>query len=76
MECFFIDIEQDFIKIFQSNNSKKGEYYSNYMMMLYGLNKKILFAGLNMAEFSNNTKSFVSKYFINEKYIFRLEDIL
>jgi len=43
-------------------------------MMLYGLNKKILFAGLDMLEFVNNTKKFVSKYFINDKYIFRLED--
>lgn len=65
MECFIIDLELDHIKIFPSNCSKKGEYYSNYMMMLYGSNKKILFSGLNMSEFVSKSKLFVNKYFIH-----------
>lgn len=35
-------------KIFISKNLEKGDYYTNFLMLIYGQNKKILFDKLNL----------------------------
>lgn len=46
-ECFTIEDVKP--KVFKSKVAEKGDYYSNFLMLLYGQNKKTLFQKLSLA---------------------------
>ncbi|CAD8172090.1 unnamed protein product [Paramecium pentaurelia] len=69
-QIFQINVNIDTIQIFPSQVNNKGDYYSNFMMLIYGLNKKLLFQDFPVNKFALQLIPFVQKNFISNQYLF------
>ncbi|CAD8201349.1 unnamed protein product [Paramecium octaurelia] len=67
---FQVNLNIDTVQIFPSKVDSKGDYYSNFMMLLYGLNKKLLFQDFPVTKFALQFIPFVQKYFISNQFQF------
>ncbi|CAD8204750.1 unnamed protein product [Paramecium pentaurelia] len=69
-QIFQINLNIDTVKIFPSQVNHKGDYYTNFIMLLYGLNKKQLFQDFPVNKFALKFIPFVQKYFISNQFLF------
>lgn len=63
MEQFSIDACMSKLKFFTCDSSAKFDYHCNYIMLLFGTNKKLFNNGYKNVDFVNDTKDWIIEKF-------------